>query len=103
MSIFGKNKKKNEFEEPKATVRPLPKFHMDDTVFFLKDSNIVEATIKGVFKTFSDDWGWNAESNKRIKFEEFKYFFDIKSQPYQYGWIEESRIFISKQALIETL
>ncbi len=82
----------------------IPKFRIGDKIFRIKDQKISEETIMGVLAIFDDHLVPHYGSpNKKISFEHFAYFFEIREAPYQYGWIKESEIFSSKEALIASL
>lgn len=76
------------------------KFNIGEKVFYLKDNLMKQEIILGIFSCFDGNLGY---SNKKVKFVEFRYFFEMKVDPYQYGWVSEIKLFKTKEKLIESL
>ncbi len=75
-----------------------PKFEIGEKVFFLSDNQIKEKIVLGIFACFSHEPSYSEK--KTPAFEKNVYYFDIKTQPRDYSWISEEKIFSTKEELI---
>jgi hypothetical protein len=78
-----------------------PKYQIGQTVYYLKDSTVKAEMVLGIFSSFDRDRYYN--STKPAKFLTFLYSFEVSKDVSQYGWIEESKLFITKELLLASL
>ena len=79
-----------------------PKYHIGQTLFFVENNEVVSKVCTGIFTEF-DFEGSYSDEKKKTKFDGYMYFFGIHKSPYQYDWVDENRLFISKEELLESL
>ena len=102
MNAFMQKNMTNEKPVEEEKVDPLPKFNIGDELFYLNDGKMETKKVTGIIKEYSR-LGYYGPVER--KFLHFNYCFDRSSSRDlgQWGWIPEDKVFISKQALIESL
>lgn len=80
---------------------PMPKFEMQQTVFYIKNGKAQETTVSGIWAKFSFTSSYYPL--RKGEFESYKYLLNPIDRTDLGGWVDESLVFASKEDLIKNL
>lgn len=89
----------NKKEEEKIAK---PKFEVGQIVFVLRNNIIDEKRIEGILALYNENSRWNNKP-ENIRFQSYVYFFDKVKSVDSYSWIEENKVFLTKEELLKSL